>query len=173
MRLKSLRALCSKKKGAIMEKAHHAGSSGNGRSVDRDTVLRYTRRSICWIRRISGPWATTLTCVSMFIVIGMEKPITLHRRPGKTDRVGRVFRQMEEMRLFVSPLLVEFVKQKTGLSSTGVSERWIVKIVESIENQVGLRWKTVVVVARVLADESTITEAVLCVDSVSSRWKRS
>ena len=70
------------------------------------------------------------------------KPITLHTRPGRADQLGMDCRRREELRLFVSMLTVE-----------------LVMTAETFDNQIGLKWKTVIEVVLVLTDECAIRES--------------
>ena len=64
-----------------------------------------------------------------------------------------------EGRYAVSYLMVELVMRKHKKVKNRVGAGWILQITVSIFNQIDLTWKTVVEVARDLADECTITEA--------------
>ena len=79
------------------------------------------------------------------------KALIILRTREKRDRFGTVVKLSEELKLFVSSLMVELVMKKTGQA-----QGWLCKIAESIDSRVGLRWRTV---SRVLEYDCTITGA--------------
>ena len=142
----------------------HAGCELDEWKIEKTTnqcsELKWTRRRFYLIKLISYSWVITSTCISTFTVIGMETLTILRTRPGKSDLRGTLFKQRRGSRPSVF-ILMGVGREEDKKVKNRVCAGWLIQVAETIGKQIGLQWKTVVEVARVLADEATIIEVEL------------